>query len=67
MDYGSGSGILGIAAKKIMPHSKITFIDVDNSAIKMTKLNLKKNNIFSNNVFEVSPIKKMYIKKKLII
>ena len=64
LDYGSGSGILGIAAKKLMPHSKITFIDVDNLAVKISKLNLKKNNILSNNVFEVSPIKKKYIKKK---
>ena len=64
LDYGSGSGILGIAAKKLMPHSKITLIDVDKLAIKMSKFNLKKNNIFSNNVFEVSPIKKKYIKKK---
>ena len=64
LDYGSGSGILGIAAKKLMPHSKITFIDIDNLAVKMSKFNLKKNNVFSNNVFEVSPIKKKYVKKK---
>ena len=65
LDYGSGSGILGIAAKKLMPHSKVTFIDIDNLAVKMSKFNLKKNNIFSNNiVFEVSSIKKKYFKKK---
>ena len=64
LDYGSGSGILGIAAKKLMPYSKITLIDVDNLAVKMSKLNLKKNNIISsNNVFEVSPKKREYIKK----
>ena len=63
LDFGSGSGILGIAAKKLMPYSKITFIDVDNLAVKMSKFNLKKNNIFSKNVFDVSPIKKKYIKK----
>ena len=45
LDYGSGSGILGIAAKKLMPYSKITLIDVDNLAVKMSKFNLKKNNI----------------------
>ena len=65
LDYGSGSGILGIAAKKLMPYSKTTFIDIDNLAVKMSKYNLKKNNIFSNNnVFKVSSIKKKYIKKK---
>ena len=65
LDYGSGSGILGIAAKKLMPYSKITLIDSDNLAVKMSKFNLKKNNISSNNnVFEVSPNKKKYIKKK---
>ena len=55
LDYGSGSGILGIAAKKLMPYSKITLIDNDNLAVKMSKFNLKKNNIISNNnVLEVS-------------
>ena len=64
LDYGSGSGILGIAAKKLMPYSKITLIDVDNLAVKMSKFNLKKNNIISNNnVLEVSPKKRKYIKK----
>ncbi len=64
LDYGCGSGILGIAAKKLMPYSKITLIDVDNLAVKMSKFNLKKNNIISNNnVFEVSPKKRKYIKK----
>ena len=64
LDYGSGSGILGIAAKKLMPYSKITLIDVDNLAVKMSKFNLKKNNIISNNnVLEVSPKKRKHIKK----
>ena len=35
--------------KKLMPYSKITLIDVDNLAVKMSKFNLKKNNIISNN------------------
>ena len=65
LDFGSGSGILGVAAKKLLPRSKITFIDIDNLAVKMSKFNLKNNYIFSNNrVFEVSPIKKKYVKKK---
>ena len=64
LDYGSGSGILGIAAKKLMPYSKITLIDNDNLAVKMSKFNLKKNNIISNNnVLEVSSKKKKHIKK----
>ena len=64
LDYGSGSGILSIAAKKLMPYSKITLIDVDNLAVKMSKFNLKKNNIISNNnVLEVSPKKRKHIKK----
>ena len=64
LDYGCGSGILGIAAKKLMPYSKITLIDVDGLAVKMSKFNLKKNNITSNNnVFEISPKKRKYIKK----
>ena len=29
LDYGSGTGILGIAAKKLVPCSKISFVDVD--------------------------------------
>ena len=64
LDYGSGSGILSIAAKKLMPYSKITLIDVDNLAVKMSKVNLKKNNLISNNnVLEVSPKKRNYTKK----
>ena len=64
LDYGSGSGILSIAAKKLMPYSKITLIDVDNLAVKMSKFNLKKNNIISNNnVLEVSSKKRKHIKK----
>ncbi len=64
LDYGCGSGILGIAAKKLLPYSKITLIDVDNLAVKMSKFNLKKNNLISNNnVFEVSQKKRKYIKK----
>ena len=47
-----------------MPYSKITLIDNDNLAVKMSKFNLKKNNIISNNnVLEVSPKKRKYIKK----
>lgn len=65
LDFGSGTGILGIAAKKTMPLSKIKFVDVDKNAIKMTKLNLISNNISKvNNVFNNSKVNKKFKKKK---
>ena len=57
--------ILGIAAKKIIPFSKIKFVDVDKNAIKMTKSNLLSNNISKvNNVFNNSKVNKKFKKKK---
>ena len=51
LDYGCGTGILGIASKKIFKNSKITFVDIDINALKMTKINLKLNNIISRETF----------------
>ncbi len=51
LDFGCGTGILGIASKKIFKNSKITFTDIDKSAVKLTKENLKLNNILLNRVY----------------
>ncbi len=50
LDYGCGTGILGIAAKKIFKNNKITFVDIDINALKLTKRNLKINNIISREI-----------------
>ena len=45
LDFGSGSGILGICFKKKFKTSKTVFVDNDNRALNLTKVNLKKNNL----------------------
>ncbi len=65
LDYGCGTGILGIASKKIFKKSKITFVDIDINALKLTKINLKLNNMRSNKIyFSNSNIMKNVNKKK---
>ena len=44
LDYGCGSGILGIAAKKIGAE-KVIGVDIDNQAIKASKDNSEINNV----------------------
>ena len=51
LDYGCGTGILGIASKKIFKRSKTTFVDIDKNAVKLTKENLKSNNVSLNRVY----------------
>ena len=51
LDYGCGTGILGIASKKIYKKSQICLIDIDKNAIKLTKENLRLNNIISNKIY----------------
>ena len=50
LDYGCGTGILGIASKKIFKNNKITFVDIDINALKLTKQNLRLNNIISREI-----------------
>jgi len=54
LDYGCGTGILGIASKKIFKNSRIYLVDIDKNAIKLTKENLKLNNIKSNKVYRTN-------------
>ena len=51
LDYGCGTGILGIASKKIFKNSKIYLVDIDKNAVNLTKKNLKLNKIKSNKVY----------------
>ncbi len=65
LDYGCGTGILGIASKKIFKKSKITFVDIDKDAVKLTKENLKLNNILLNEVYLTNSYHtNKYIKKQ---
>ena len=51
LDYGCGTGILGIASKKVFKKSKVIFVDIDKNAVKLSKQNLKLNNIKLNDVY----------------
>ena len=51
LDYGCGTGILGIASQKIFKKSKVIFVDIDKNAVKLSKKNLKLNYIKSDNVY----------------
>ena len=65
LDYGCGTGILGIASKKIFKNNKITFVDIDINALKLTKQNLRLNNIFSREILlSKSNTMKNFNKKK---
>lgn len=48
IDFGCGSGILGIAALKLGA-AQVTFVDNDPQAITASEENLRRNNIDSNN------------------
>ena len=65
LDYGCGTGILGIASKKIFKNNKITFVDIDINALKLTKQNLRLNNIISREIWlSKSNTMKNFNKKK---
>ena len=48
IDLGCGTGILGIAIKKVFKRMKVTFSDQSLSAVNLTKKNIKFNKINSN-------------------
>ena len=65
LDYGCGTGILGIASKKIFKNNKITFVDIDINALKLTKQNLRLNNVISRDILlSKSNTMKNFNKKK---
>ena len=65
LDYGCGTGILGIASQKIFKNNKITFVDIDINALKLTKQNLRLNNIISREILlSKSNTMKNFNKKK---
>ena len=56
---------MGISSKKIFKKSKVTFVDIDKNAVKLTKENLKSNNIVLNNVYLTNSYhSSKYIKKQ---
>ena len=65
IDYGCGTGILGIASKKTFKKSNICLVDIDKEAIYLTKENLKLNNINTKKVYQTNDFfNKEYIKFK---
>lgn len=45
LDVGCGYGVIGITLKKIFPEKKVTMIDVNHRALKLSEDNAKKNNV----------------------
>lgn len=49
LDMGCGYGAIGISTAKAFPNNKITMSDVNERALKLTKINIKLNNINNKN------------------
>lgn len=63
LDYGCGTGILGIASKKVFKKSKVIFVDIDEDAVKLSKKNIELNHIKVNGVYLTNSFfEKKYIK-----
>ena len=43
LDLGCGYGVLGISLKKLFPKSPLTFSDINERALKLTRKNLERN------------------------
>ena len=54
LDVGTGSGILSIAASKIMSPKIVTGVDIDDTAVKFAHLYAAKNQLRNRYVFAVS-------------
>tara|TARA_B100000287_G_scaffold428691_1_gene480518 strand:- start:1734 stop:2660 length:927 start_codon:yes stop_codon:yes gene_type:complete len=64
LDYGSGSGILGICMNKKNQKTKIKYIDNDPTALQITKINVRKNNLRTyGSIFHSGRDKNKYHKK----
>lgn len=48
LDFGCGSGILGIAAKKLIPSAKVDLYDIDQNALDNSKVNINLNQMVSS-------------------
>lgn len=48
LDLGCGYGIIGISIKTIEPTAELTFSDINERALELTKTNLKLNNMQGN-------------------
>lgn len=58
VDVGCGSGVIGLAIKKLHPFLDVTLCDVDKNAVKQTKLNAKRLGL-SVNVLEIDLLPKI--------
>lgn len=64
MDFGCGSGILGLALRKIQNKSLIDLYDIDQGALDNCKQNVELNEIKENNLRYLLPKDKCSFKKK---
>ena len=65
LDYGTGSGILGICFQKINKYGKSIYIDLDKKSLELTKINIKKNNLkYLNNIIHTRFHQNKYYKKE---
>ena len=64
LDYGCGTGILGIASRKKFKKNQITLVDIDLEAIRISKDNIKLNNILSKRLYPTNKFfSHKYVKK----
>lgn len=66
LDYGSGSGILGLSAMIRIPHAKCIMVDIDQEAHDNCLQNLKLNNISLDRVEMVFVKDRPFTKFKLV-
>ncbi|MBU0667233.1 MAG: methyltransferase [Nanoarchaeota archaeon] len=56
LDLGCGIGVVGIFIKKLFSNTKVTFVDINSRALKLTRMNLKLHNltgkIIQSNIYE---------------
>ena len=51
LDVGCGVGVIGVVLKNEFPDISVDMIDVNNTAVELSKENCKSNNAGKNNVF----------------
>lgn len=61
LDFGCGSGILGIGALKLNPNAAVDFYDIDEEALKNCQENIKLNELDTNNYPCLLPDKRAQI------
>ncbi len=65
LDFGTGTGILGICFQKEKKSGRTIYVDLDKKSLELTKINMKKNNLkYLNNIFHSRYHQNKYSKKE---